>query len=51
MIASGAAHAVVNAVVKGGGDKMSSRALVDGSSALLVLPLAFVVPFPVAAAP
>lgn len=51
MIASGAAHAVVNAVVKNGGDKMSSRALVDGSSALLVLPLAFIVPFPVAALP
>ena len=51
MVASGAAHAVVNAVVKSGGDKMSSRALVDGSSALLVLPLAFVVPFPAAAAP
>lgn len=51
MLASGAAHAVVNAVVKSGGDKMSSRALVDGSSALLVLPLAFVVPFPSAALP
>ena len=51
MLASGAAHAVVNAVVKSGGDKMSSRALVDGSSALLVLPLAFVVPFPWAALP
>ncbi|MCC6925895.1 MAG: EamA family transporter [Novosphingobium sp.] len=49
MVASGAAHAVVNAVVKSGGDKMSSRALVDGSSALLVLPLAFLVPFPATA--
>lgn len=46
MLASGAAHAVVNAVVKAGGDKMSSRALVDGSSALLVLPVAFLVPLP-----
>jgi drug/metabolite transporter (DMT)-like permease len=46
MLASGAAHAVVNAVVKSGGDKMSSRALVDGSSALLVLPLAFFVALP-----
>lgn len=46
MLASGAAHAVVNAVVKAGGDKMSSRALVDGSSALLVLPLAFLAPLP-----
>ncbi len=51
MVASGAAHAVVNAVVKSGGDKMSSRALVDGSSALLVLPLAFLVPFPATALP
>lgn len=51
MLASGAAHAVINAIVKSGGDKMSSRALVDGSSALLVLPLAFVVPFPSAAWP
>ncbi|HEX4848190.1 MAG TPA: DMT family transporter [Novosphingobium sp.] len=46
MLASGAAHAVVNAVLKAGGDKMSSRALIDGSSALLILPLAFVVPLP-----
>lgn len=46
MLASGAAHAVVNAVLKSGGDKMSSRALIDGSSALLILPLAFVVPLP-----
>ena len=46
MLASGAAHAVVNAILKSGGDKMSSRALIDGSSALLILPLAFVVPMP-----
>jgi drug/metabolite transporter (DMT)-like permease len=46
MLASGAIHAVVNAVVKAGDDKMSSRALIDGSSALIVLPLAFLVPFP-----
>lgn len=46
MLASGAAHALVNAILKSGGDKMSSRALIDGSSALLVLPLAFIVPFP-----
>lgn len=51
MLVSGAAHAVVNAVVKAGGDKMSSRALVDGSSALLILPLAFVVPVPFGAWP
>lgn len=46
MLASGAAHAVVNAVLKSGGDKMSSRALIDGSSALLILPFAFLVPLP-----
>lgn len=46
MLASGAAHAVVNAILKSGGDKMASRALIDGSSALLILPLAFVVPLP-----
>ncbi len=46
MLASGALHAAVNAVLKAGGDKLSSRALIDGFSALLVLPLAFVVPLP-----
>ena len=46
MLASGASHAVVNAVLKSGGDKMSSRALIDGSSALLILPFAFLVPLP-----
>ena len=30
MLTSGAAHAVVNAVLKSGRDKMSSRALIDG---------------------
>ncbi len=43
MIASGAAHAVVNAILKAGKDKMSSRALIDGFSALIVLPAAFFV--------
>ena len=46
MLGSGAAHAVVNAILKSGGDKMSSRALIDGSSALLILPLVFIVPLP-----
>lgn len=46
MLASGAAHAVVNTILKSGGDKLSSRALIDGSSALLILPLAFVAPLP-----
>ncbi|HXQ14345.1 MAG TPA: DMT family transporter [Caulobacteraceae bacterium] len=46
MLTSGAAHATVNAVLKSGRDKMSSRALIDGFSALLVLPLAFFLPLP-----
>jgi drug/metabolite transporter (DMT)-like permease len=46
MITSGAAHATVNAVLKAGKDKMSSRALIDGFSALIVLPLAFFLPLP-----
>lgn len=51
MLASGALHAVVNAILKSGGDKMSSRALIDGSSALLVLPFALWMPFPWASLP
>jgi drug/metabolite transporter (DMT)-like permease len=46
MLASGLAHAVVNAILKSGQDKMSSRALIDGFSALIVLPFAFVLPLP-----
>lgn len=46
MIASGVAHAVVNAILKAGQDKMSSRALIDGFSALIVLPFAFFLPLP-----
>jgi drug/metabolite transporter (DMT)-like permease len=46
MLASGALHAMVNAILKSGADKMSSRALIDGFSALLVLPAAFFVPLP-----
>ena len=46
IVASGAAHAVVSAVLKSGKDKMSSRALIDGFSALIVLPFAFVLPLP-----
>jgi drug/metabolite transporter (DMT)-like permease len=46
MLASGAAHAVVNAILKAGQDKMSSRALIDGFSALIVLPAAFFLPLP-----
>jgi len=47
MIGSGLLHATVNAIFKSGGaDKMSGRAMIDGSSALLVMPLALVVPLP-----
>jgi len=46
IVTSGAAHAVVNAILKSGRDKMSNRALIDGFSALLVLPAAFTVPLP-----
>jgi len=46
MLASGALHAMVNAILKSGQDKMSSRALIDGFSALLVLPAVFFVPLP-----
>jgi hypothetical protein len=51
ILASGAAHAVVSAILKSGRDKLSSRALIDGFSALLVLPVVFFVPIPVAAFP
>ena len=46
IVASGAAHAVVNAVLKAGKDKMSSRALIDGFSALLMFPAALFLPLP-----
>ena len=50
IIASGLAHATVNAIFKAGGaDKMSGRAMIDGSSALLMLPLAPLVPLPTGA--
>jgi drug/metabolite transporter (DMT)-like permease len=46
MIGSGAAHAMVNALLKSGDDKMSSRALIDGFSALITLPGVFLLPVP-----
>jgi drug/metabolite transporter (DMT)-like permease len=49
MLGSGLIHAVVNAILKSGGDKMSSRALIDGFSALIVLPFAFLLPPPTGA--
>ena len=45
MIASGSIHAVVNAIVKGGRDRMASRAVIDGSSAILLLPAVWLVPW------
>ncbi|WP_435200760.1 EamA family transporter [Qipengyuania sp. 902] len=46
MIASGAIHAVVNAVLKSGDNKLASRALIDLSGGLLVLPAIFFFPPP-----
>lgn len=46
MLLSGAAHAVVNTIFKSGKDMMSSRALIEGSSALLILPFLLIVPLP-----
>lgn len=49
MIASGSIHAVVNAIVKGGKDKMASRAMTDGSAAIILLPALLLVPLPLGA--
>ena len=46
IVTSGLAHAIVNAILKAGRDKMSGRALIDGFSALLVAPLACFLPLP-----
>lgn len=46
MIASGSIHAIVNATLKGGKDKMAGRAVIDGSSAILLLPATLLVPLP-----
>ena len=46
MIVSGAIHASVNAVLKSGPDKLASRALIDMSGGLLVLPAIFFFPAP-----
>lgn len=46
MIVSGSLHAVVNAILKGGKDKMAGRAMIDGSSALILLPFTLLVPLP-----
>ncbi len=49
MIASGSIHAVVNAILKGGEDKMAGRAIIDGSSAVILLPAILLVPLPIGA--
>ncbi len=49
MVVSGAIHAAVNAAFKSGGDKMSSRARLDGFSGLLLLPAVFIAPLPTGA--
>ncbi|MDO9489783.1 MAG: DMT family transporter [Sphingomonadaceae bacterium] len=46
ILASGMIHAVVNAILKSGRDKMAGRALIDGSSALFALPIALLSPLP-----
>jgi drug/metabolite transporter (DMT)-like permease len=46
ILISGFAHAVVNAILKAGQDKMSRRALIDGFSALILAPAVFMVPLP-----
>ena len=46
ILVSGFAHAIVNAILKSGKDKMSGRALIDGFSAVLVAPAAVLLPLP-----
>ena len=46
ILGSGAIHAVVNAILKAGNDKLVGRALIDGSSAVFVVPLVFIAPLP-----
>jgi drug/metabolite transporter (DMT)-like permease len=46
ILISGCAHAIVNAILKSGKDKMSGRALIDGFSAILVAPAAILLPLP-----
>ncbi|MCW3847073.1 DMT family transporter [Sphingomonas sp. LB-2] len=46
MILSGSIHAVVNAILKGGKDKLAGRSVIDGSSAVILLPTLFFLPLP-----
>jgi drug/metabolite transporter (DMT)-like permease len=46
ILVSGAVHAIVNAILKSGRDKMAGRALIDGSSAIFALPIALLSPLP-----
>ncbi|MGH7016470.1 MAG: EamA family transporter [Caulobacteraceae bacterium] len=49
MLVSAGAHAAVNAAFKAGGDKMASRALIDLSSGVFIVPLALWSPLPTGA--
>jgi drug/metabolite transporter (DMT)-like permease len=49
MIASGSIHAVVNAIVKGGRDKMAARAFTDAAAAVILAPAILFVPAPAGA--
>jgi hypothetical protein len=40
ILVSGLVHAIVNAILKAGKNKLSDRALIDGFSALLIAPAA-----------
>jgi drug/metabolite transporter (DMT)-like permease len=46
ILASGAIHAVVNALVKAGRSAMAGRAVADGASAIILLPALAFVPLP-----
>lgn len=46
ILVSGTLHAIVNAILKAGKDKLIGRALIDGASAFIILPAAFFVPLP-----
>lgn len=49
MVLSGVIHAVVNAILKSGKNKIAGRAIIDGASALAVLPALPFVPLPTGA--
>jgi drug/metabolite transporter (DMT)-like permease len=51
IVASGLIHAIVNAILKAGADKLVGRALIDGTTALIALPALFFVEVPGEAGP